>query len=113
MKLAIIIILMMFPLMDFASIPAREYVTQKIIKSVCNLGELLGCVNFRQGRILLDWRLQGNPYWANRIYRHEVGHWITRKWTRDKYIEAGYEDTNVNDIVTLSEKFARDYEINN
>jgi len=45
------------------------------------------------------------------IIAHELGHWLTRNWQREEFIKnLGYEDSNDNDVITLSEKMARDYE---
>lgn len=93
-------------------IPQPEYVTQKTIKEVCGLGkELLGCMVNRPARILIYWKVQANPLLTKKIYWHEVGHFLTGKWYREDYIyRLGYADINENDVITLSEKMANDYE---
>lgn len=45
------------------------------------------------------------------ILAHELGHWFTRKWYRDQYInDLGYADKNENSVISLSEDVANDYE---
>lgn len=111
-KIALLILaFLLLPFQSFAKLPQPEYVSMKKISAICGLGEVLGCMTHKPFKIYIYWKIQMDKKLKDKIYWHEVGHYLTGNWERKDFIKKlGFADINENDVITLSEKMANLYE---